>query len=502
MRILLTTLNAKYVHSNLALKYLYTVTVDSGLDIELKEYTINHELESVYVDIIRGRYDLVCFSCYIWNIEQIKLLCRDLKKAAPEMHIILGGPEVSYDSRRFLEDHPWADGIIRGEGELPLFQLVKALVLNDDFSKVGSLTYRSGARILENPDCPLVPMEKLPFPYQKLDVERDRVVYYESSRGCPYSCSYCLSCIDKDLRLLPMERVRRELNYFLTMEVKQVKFIDRTFNADKMRAISIWNHLIDNDNGKTNFHFEICAELLDDEAIRVISRARKGLFRFEIGIQTANPLVLSTVGRSGNIYKLMENTEKLLALGNCQVHADLIAGLPYESYASFERSFNKAYSLRPHELQLGFLKVLKGTPMAKEADGYGIVYREEAPYEVISTSHISAAELVRLKMIENVLDLYYNRGGFGETLEYLDCATAENSFEFYERLSGFYYGEGFYRKNHPKEDLYRILLRFAESREGKGSEMYIKTQRLLYEDMKRFLNEEAVKRFLRKGWEI
>lgn len=503
LRILLTTLNAKYVHSNLALKYLYNVTVDSGLDIELREYTINHELEAVYVDILRGRYDIVCFSCYIWNIEQIKPLCRDLKKACPDLKILLGGPEVTYGAEDFLSENPWADYIIRGEGELAMFQFVKALVLGDKkFSRVGSLTHRRGGKVVSSPDCTQVPMEKLPFPYARLDVERDKVVYYESSRGCPYSCGYCISCLDRRMRFLPMERVRRELDYFLAMEVRQVKFIDRTFNADRMRAVSIWNHLIDNDNGKTNFHFEICADLLDDDAIKTISRARRGLFRFEVGIQSTNPLVLSSVGRSGDLYRLMENTEKLLALGNCEVHADLIAGLPYENYASFARSFNKAYALRPHELQLGFLKVLKGTPVADDAEANGIIYRDEAPYEVISTAHISASELARLKMIETVLDLYYNRGGFDETLEYLDCAVAENSFEFYEKLAGFYYDCGYHRKNHTKEDLYRILLKFAEGFGGASGEIYIKTQRHLAGDMKKFLNPEAIKRFIRKGWEI
>ena len=498
MRILLTTLNSKYVHSNLALKYLYSVAEGSDLDIELFEFTINNDRDYIYTEIVRGGYDYVCFSCYIWNIGKIKDLASDIKKACPEVKILLGGPEVSHETVPFMEENSGADYIIRGEGEYPFFQFCKELVLDEnDFSKVSSLTYRENGQILETEDGPLLDMDTIPFPYESLPMEPDKVVYYESSRGCPYHCSYCLSSLEKNIRPLSVERTRRDLGYFLYKKVKQVKFIDRTFNYDKDRAYELWRYLIENDNGVTNFHFEICGELLDDRHFDLLSTARKGLFQFEIGIQSANPDALMAVDRKESVFPILHNVEKLLILGNIHIHVDLIAGLPHEDYKSFARSFNKVYELGADNLQLGFLKLLKGTKIRRQASEFGYVFRAKAPYEVISNQDLSAAELVKLKMIETVLDLYANKGGFEMTLEYILKSSGGNPFRFYEQLADFFFSKGYQHRSHKKEDLYRILLKFAESKGlGEGAEVF------LTEDLSRTMNFDAVKKFHKKGWEI
>lgn len=503
MKILLTTLNSKYVHSNLALKYLYSVADGSGLDVELKEFTINNDMGYIFTEILRGGSDIVCFSCYIWNIEKTKELASSLKKARPDIRILLGGPEVSYESASFMKENPWVDFILRGEGEYPFFQFCKALVLeDDDLSKVSSLTYRLGDQIVETKDGPLVPMDKVPFPYETLPMETDKVIYYESSRGCPYRCSYCLSSLEKTIRPLSLERTRRDLGYFLKKNVKQVKFIDRTFNFDQKRAYDIWKFLIENDNGVTNFHFEICGELLNEEIFSLLSKARAGLFQFEIGIQSANPQALSAVDRKEGIFTIAQNARRLMELGNIHIHVDLIAGLPFEDYASFGRSFNKVYAIGADNLQLGFLKLLKGTKIRSQEEEHGFVYREKAPYEIISNKYMSAIDLIKLKMIENVLDLYSNKGGFEETLAFLEKTVALNAFHFYEQLADFFYAGGYQHRSHKKEDLYRIMRKFAESREEDFSGVTEKAVELLESDLSRTMNFDAVKKFHKKGWEI
>ena len=508
MKILLTTLNSKYVHSNLALKYLYSVAVGSGLDIALKEFTINNEMGYIYGEILRGGYDLVCFSTYIWNVEKICQLGRQLKQANPSIRIMLGGPEASYEAASFMEENPWSDYILRGEGELGFFQFCKELVLGGSVlsglnpEKVCGLTYRKDKEVRETADGPVLAMEKLPFPYEILEMETDKVVYYESARGCPYRCSYCLSSLEKTIRALPLERTFKELDFFLAEKVKQVKFIDRTFNYDRNRAREIWKYLIEQDNGVTNFHFEICAELLDEETFSLLGMARDGLFQFEIGIQTTNEKTLTAIQRSSNIPKLLSNVEQLIALGNSHIHVDLIAGLPFEGYTSCGHSFNAVYALGADNLQLGFLKLLKGTKARSKAESYGYVYRSEAPYEVIANDFISAGELVRLKMIEHVLDLYANKGGFSQSLHYLCKASSATAFRFYEKLSAFFYEEGYQHRSHKKEDLYRILFRFALHLEEDFPGISEKTKRLLSADLEQTMNFDAVKKFHKKGWEF
>lgn len=503
MKILLTTLNSKFIHSNLALKYLYSVVAPAYVDVEVKEFTINNEPSYVYGEILRGDYDMVCFSCYIWNIEQTVRLCEKLRKAEPEMIITFGGPEVSYDYVEFLQNHKFLDVIIRGEGEYPFYRLCKAMLTGDkDISQIPGLAYRQGGKIFVNEDQEVADFERIPFPYKTMEVEDDKIIYYESSRGCPFRCSYCLSSIDKSIRALPLDRVRSDLGYFLYKKVKQVKFIDRTFNFDRERAYEIFKFLIENDNGVTNFHMEMCGDLLDEKTLQLLAKARKGLFQFEIGIQTTNPMTLAAVNRNENVYPVLFNVKKLLEMGNIHIHVDLIAGLPYEDYKSFERSFNKVYALGADNLQLGFLKLLKGTKIRLEEDKYQYQYEDHAPYQVISNKFISAREIVRLKMIEEVLDLYKNRGGFDRTLDYYLDEKGMEPFAFFQMLADYYYDNGFQHASHKKEDLYRILYKMVWDQNQDQPVELAKIQGLLMEDMDHTLNFDAVKRFIKKGWEI
>ncbi len=502
MKILLTSLNAKYVHSSLALRYLGTAARNAGFSAACREFTINNEKDYIYGELVRGEYDIIGFSCYIWNIERIREVAANVKKACPQIRILLGGPEVSCGAGEFLRENPWADWILRGEGEASLVQLLRSLCGTGELSDVAGLTYRDGSMIRENDDGQPLTAEQIPFPYSVFPVEEDKVVYYEASRGCPYRCSYCLSSLEKRVRPLPLERVEKELSYFLNEQVRQVKFIDRTFNYDVSRAQTIWKFLMDHDNGKTNFHFEICADLLDKASLQLLSHARKGLFQLEIGIQSTDKAALAAVERKAETDRLFSNVRALTALKNIHIHTDLIAGLPFEDYETFGRSFDQVYALQSDNLQLGFLKLLKGTKLREQEEKYGYIYRENAPYEVISNRYISAGELVQLKMIENVLELYGNRGGFSKSLEYLIRRTGKSPFAFYERLAAFFYDSGFQHRSHRKEDLYRILLRFAGSMEGEFAGIEDETRQLLENDLEETMNFDAVKKFHRKGWEI
>lgn len=453
MKILLTTLNSQYVHSNPALKYLYTVTADTSADVVIEEFTINNEPSYIYGEILRANYDMVCFSCYIWNIEQTKAIASDLKKAAPALKIALGGPEVSFDAHLFALENPWVDYVLCGEGEYPFYRFCEVLAEPDSdelMNTVPGLVYRQDGKIYVNPRIEPMDFDLIPFLYSVLDCESDKVVYYESSRGCPFKCSYCLSSIDKSVRALSMSRVKGDLGYFLYKKVMQVKFIDRTFNYDEARAYEIFKYLIDNDNGVTNFHFEICADLLSERTFELLKRARKGLFQFEIGIQSANPETLAAINRKENIYPILYSVEKLLEAGNIHIHVDLIAGLPYETYELFGRSFDKVYALGADMFQLGFLKVLKGTPLGRMKEQFGIKARDKAPYEIVSSNWMSALELVRIKMIEKMLDIYYNRHGFALSLDFLMDALDKKPFKFYEMLADYYYENGFQHKKSKK----------------------------------------------------
>ena len=513
MKVLLTTLNSQYVHSNLALKYLYTVSVKEECDCELREFTINNDRNYIFTEILRPDYNLVCFSCYVWNIEEIKRLCAELKLAKPDMKIALGGPEVSYNAVEFMQENWWADFILTGEGEYPFYRFVQELNPRSKekygIETIPNLVYRDNeeATIYENQAMEPLEFSSIPFPYSLLDCEKDKVVYYESSRGCPFNCSYCMSSIDKSVRTLPIDRVRQELSYFLYKKVPQVKFVDRTFNFDRKRALEIVNYILENDNGVTNFHLELCADLVDDELLNAFSKARKGLFQVEIGIQSINPQTLKAVNRNENVNPVLYNTEKIIELGNIHVHVDLISGLPFEDITLFEKSFDRVYKLGANAFQLGFLKMLKGTSLYNEAEQYAIVYRETAPYEVISTKYMSAGDFVSLKMIDKMLDTYYNRGGFSNIMEYLikvfeDKNADFGPFRFYKILSEFYYDKGFQNRDRRKDDQYRSLYSFICDASKKGIiDDEEKAKEILDYDARKNMDELNYGRFIRKGWE-
>ena len=496
-KVLLTSLNSKYVHSNLALKYLYMAGKDACPGLEIREFTINNSRDYIFNELVMGDYDAVCFSCYIWNIEKTTELAADLKKAKPQVSILFGGPEVSYDSAEFMQNHAFLDFLIYGEGEEVFANWCTALENGGDMSQVPGLVFREGDAVVVNATQAPLAFGESDFPYGTFPCEGDKVIYYEASRGCPFNCSYCISSLDRRIRELPVDRVKSDLTHFLGQNVKQVKFLDRTFNFDKKRSLELFRFLIDNDNGITNFHFEVCADLLDEEILETLKGARHDLFQFEIGIQSTHGPTLEAVNRSTNIDKVKENVRRLLALGNAHIHVDLIAGLPYEDYATFRKSFNDVYGLGADNLQLGFLKMLKGTQIREQAEQFNYKFMDKAPYQVISNDFISAVELARLKQIEEVLDLYNNRGGFKASLEYAISAVGQTSFDFYEKFAEFFYRNGFQHRSHKKEDLYRIFYAF-----GQEAELGEKLTELLEHDLEATMNFDAVKKFKRKGWVI
>lgn len=503
MKILLTTLNSKYVHSNLALKYLYASAEKSRNSIDIQEFTINSEEDYIFTELLRKSYDVICFSCYIWNVDKTLCLAENLKKARPELKILLGGPEVSFDVIPFMSEHKYIDFIISGEGEAPFSELAETLLADTrEFEKIRGLTYRMEGKIYVNPPAPPLHFESVPFPYLNLVCEEDKIMYYESSRGCPFQCSFCLSSVEHKVRTLSMERVKSDLSYFIYKKVRQVKFVDRTFNWDKKRSYEIMRYLIACDNGETNFHFELCGDLLDEDLLRLLAEARPGLFQFEIGVQSTNESALRACNRKSDFAKLAENVRRLMDMGNIHIHLDLIAGLPHEDYTSFRKSFNDVYALKAHQLQLGFLKLIKGAPIREQIEEHGYVYRAQAPYEIISSKYISAPALIRLKKIENLLELYYNRGGFRRTLDYAVENLAETPFDFYEELADYYYLKGFQHKSHKKEDLYRIFYLYAGWKERFMPNTKNTIKELLLLDMQDALNPEAIKKFERKGWDI
>jgi len=501
MKVLLTSLNSKYIHSNLALKYLYTVVAKDHKFIDIKEFTINNDDDYMFTEILSGGYDVICFSCYIWNIDETLYLAENLKKASPNVKIIFGGPEISFETDEFLQRNEAVDFVIMGEGEYTFVCLLDVLAAEEsNFEDIKGLGYRHDGEIVITPSPELLVFESIPFPYKILPCEDDKIIYFQSARGCPFNCTYCISSLERKIRALPFNRAIKDIDYFIAMKVKQVKFVDRTFNWDDLRCNEIIKHIINKDNGITNFHFEICGELVTDEFLEIISTARKGLLRFEIGVQTTNKKSLAAVKRSVAISKTLENIRKITELDNIYVHVDLIAGLPLETYDTFKKSFNEAYGLGADALQLGFLKLLKGTELREQAEMYGYKYREKAPYEIISSNSLTVKDLCRLKHIEKVLNLYYNKGGFAKTLSYITSEFAETPFDLYEEFSIYFNLKGFQHKSHKKEDLYRILHEFAM---WKAKKLEISGEKLLNcleDDMKASLNEDAVKKFKRKGW--
>ena len=462
MKILLAACNAKYIHSNLAVYDLRAYASAYQEHILLREYTINQTKDEILKDIYLTGADVVCFSCYIWNISFVKDLLCDLHKILPETKFWAGGPEVSFDAEAFLRKTPQMTGVMTGEGEKTFLELMHYYVDGEgSLAEIPGIVYRDGKEIHNNGWRELTDLSEIPFVYEQLKDFENKIIYYESSRGCPFSCSYCLSSIDKKLRFRNLELVRRELQFFLDHKVPQVKFVDRTFNCRHEHAMEIWRYILEHDNGVTNFHFEISADLLRDEEIQLMSKMRPGLIQLEIGVQSTNTDTIHAIHRHMDLVKLERSVAKIHSFGNIHQHLDLIAGLPYEDYDTFHRSFNDVYRMKPDQLQLGFLKVLKGSLMEQEAQKYGILHKEKEPYEVLSTNWLSYREILKLKRVESMVEVYYNSGQFQNTLEYL-VPQFEDAFIFYEKLGAFYEEKGYSEISHSRMRRYEILLEFLK----------------------------------------
>lgn len=464
-KVILAALNAKYIHSNLALRYLSRFQNNNQKHhVETMEFTINQRLDFIAEELFRKQPDVVLFSCYIWNVEMLRQLCPILKKIMPDCVIGFGGPEVSYESETFLRENPAVDFVMRGEGELVFTKYLEHLDAGNPatLGEIESLTYRQGDEIFSTPQMHPMDLALLPFPYEDdfSDVQ-NQIIYYESSRGCPYHCGYCLSSVENGVRLVPLDKVLPDLQKFLDKNVPQVKFIDRTFNCKKSHAMAIWKYLHEHDNGVTNFHFEITADLIDQETIDFLKTVRKGLFQFEIGVQSTNPQTIRAINRNVDFAALSEIVQQIKDGGNIHQHLDLIAGLPYEDYDSFGRSFNDVYALHPEQLQLGFLKVLKGSMLHQKQKEFEIVYHDTAPYEVLTTHELPYADTLRLKYVEEMVETYYNSGRFLNTLAYL-VPLYESPFAFFEALSQFWVGENYHYLGLSKMGLFDVLWRFVE----------------------------------------
>lgn len=464
-KVILAALNAKYIHSNLALRYLSRFQNNNQKHhVETMEFTINQRLDFIAEELFRKQPDVVLFSCYIWNVEMLRQLCPILKKIMPDCVIGFGGPEVSYESETFLRENPAVDFVMRGEGELVFTKYLEHLDAGNPatLEEIESLTYRQNGEIFSTPQMHPMDLALLPFPYEDdfSDVQ-NQIIYYESSRGCPYHCGYCLSSVENGVRFVPLDKVLPDLQKFLDKNVPQVKFIDRTFNCKKSHAMTIWKYLHEHDNGVTNFHFEITADLIDQETIDFLKTVRKGLFQFEIGVQSTNPQTIRAINRNVDFAALSEIVQQIKDGGNIHQHLDLIAGLPYEDYDSFGCSFNDVYALHPEQLQLGFLKVLKGSMLHQKQKEFEIVYHDTAPYEVLTTHELPYADTLRLKYVEEMVETYYNSGRFLHTLAYL-VPLYESPFAFFEALSQFWVSENYHYLGLSKMGLFDVLWRFVE----------------------------------------
>ena len=465
MKILLAACNAKYIHSNLAVYNLKSCSGEYSSRVVVKEYTINQIRDDILKDIYLEQPDVVCFSCYIWNISFVRELVPDLKKILPQVEFWAGGPEVSYDAVEFLKKNPAFFGVMVGEGEETFHELAGYYIERkpETLSGIRGVAFRDenkGRDIVHTGWRELMDLSKVPFAYSNLTEFKNRIIYYESSRGCPFSCSYCLSSIDKKLRFRDIELVKKELQFFIDNKVPQVKFVDRTFNCKHDHAMEIWRYITENDNGITNFHFEISADLLRSEELALMKTMRPGLIQLEIGVQSTNPQTIKAIRRTMDFEKLKGIVEQIHSFGNIHQHLDLIAGLPYEGYDSFHKSFCDVYALRPEQFQLGFLKVLKGSHMMEMTGEYQILYKDREPYEVLSTAWMTYGEILRLKMVESMVEVYYNSGQFKNTLVFLE-RYFEDPFRMYEVLGRFYEKRGYSEISHSRMRRYEILMEFA-----------------------------------------
>ncbi len=466
-RFLLTAINSKYIHSNLAVYCLKAAAGAYEDSIDIAEYTINNQPEDILRGIFKHHPDYIGISCYIWNISMVKEIIAELGKILPEVPIWLGGPEVSYNARYYVEKYPNVAGVMKGEGEYIFSNLISCYMENRkaDIVNIPGIVLNNNGVIVDN-ECPApIDMSNMKMPYNTAeynpDTYRNKIIYYESSRGCPFSCSYCLSSVDKRLRFRDTKMVTKDLQFFIDNEVSQVKFVDRTFNCQKEHAVAIWKYINEHDKGTTNFHFEIAADILDDEEIRILNSMRPGLVQLEIGVQSTNSDTIKAIHRHMDLKILADNVKKIHSAHNIHMHLDLIAGLPYEDFESFGKSFDDIYNMKPDQLQLGFLKLLHGSLMREEMDSYGIVGRDTPPYEVLFTKWLSYEDINRLKMVENVTDMFYNSGMFVTSLEYI-ISLWKSPFDFYLQFGEFYmdkYSDGSLPSRNGK---YELLFEFSK----------------------------------------
>ena len=466
MKILLTAINAKYIHSNLAVYSLKASAGEYKDGVEIAEFTINNQADYILEEIYKRKPEVLMFSCYIWNLSMIEEVMREFHKLCPNVPIWVGGPEVSFEVEGFLNTHPEVSGVMMGEGEetfRELCRFYKEQESEQALSQIKGIAYaylENGTRQIQvNEWRPILDMSTLPFAYDKMADFSNRIIYYESSRGCPFSCSYCLSSVDKKLRFRDINLVKEELQFFIDQKVPQIKFVDRTFNCHHEHAMEIWRYVHEHDNGVTNFHFEVSADLLNEEELALMAQMRPGLIQLEIGVQSTNDITIKEIKRTMKLERLKEIVEKVKSFGNIHQHLDLIAGLPFEDYETFGKSFNEIYALQPNQLQMGFLKVLKGSYMYEHADEYGILYHDNPPYEVLSTKWLSYDDVLKMKRIEEMLEVYYNSGQFEITMKVLG-ARFESAFDMFQKLGDFYEAKGYFGMSHSRMKRCEILMEF------------------------------------------
>lgn len=468
--ILLVGINAKYIHSNLGIYCIEAYANEHGIgkdELKLCEYTINQNEAAILADIYENKPDMVAFSCYIWNIEYVLRISRELKKVLPDADIWCGGPEVSFDTEKLLGKNMWLKGIMSGEGEETFFELAQYYmgILGRELKDIDGISYRDNDVVTVNKERDRMSMDDIVFPYKDIEALKNRIIYYETSRGCPYGCSYCLSSVEKKVRFRSLELVEKELQFFIDNKVKQVKFVDRTFNCNHEHTMAIWKYIGEHDNGITNFHFELSADLLTEDEIALVSSFRPGLVQFEIGVQSTNPDTLRAIHRNHDLTGLKKRVSEVYEGRNIHQHLDLIAGLPYEDYETFRNSFNEVYDMKPDQLQLGFLKVLKGSPIHCDSDKYGIVCQDIPPYEVLHTDWLSFEDILKLKQVEDMVERYYNSMQFEASVKFM-VQRADTPFDFFMQIGKFFHDKGYDAMQQSRIGNYEILYEFAKTKLG------------------------------------
>ncbi|KDR96029.1 Radical SAM superfamily enzyme YgiQ, UPF0313 family [Peptoclostridium litorale DSM 5388] len=476
MNVLLVAINSKFVHTNLAVRYLEKACYDIA-DVDILENSINTDKNIVLKNIYLKKPDIICFSCYIWNIDYMLEIAGNIKKVMPEVHILFGGPEVSFDPEKIMLENSFIDLVLSGEGEESLRELIMCMKGRGDYESIDGLTFRKREDVVKNAPRELInDMGSVRSPYEDMDEGeyKDKIIYYESSRGCPFNCQYCMSSTIRGVRNFPLERVKKELKEFVDANVKQVKFVDRTFNANRDRTLEMIAFLKENDNGYTNFHFEVAAHIMDDELIRALSDSRRGLFQIEIGIQSTNPNTLAEICRSQDFGRIRHVVGTIAKCQKVHQHVDLIAGLPYEGYESFARSFDDVFSIGADHVQLGFLKLLKGSPIREnQISKHGYEFSSKPPYEILSNKYIGFGEILRLKEIEEILELYWNSRGFSKSCTYvIENFYSESPFRFFEDFSRYWSDRGYFEVGHSRNALYEMFSGFYEFRIGNNMELF------------------------------